>query len=219
MPEYWKTLENPGPITGIREDGGYFVERHSTIKNCRGLIELYKRGFIVENWSDISILVEQEGFRFYFSDLEHPKSHPKEQFGTSFKDFHHIKLMSPWLVKEKTGVMFHGAPTLWSHEKFDFIMPQGVLDFKKNHAVNLQILLRKKPKPYEFTIEFGQPMMHFIPISEKKMELKTHLVDYPEFEKMKLHPANSFWGWRKIDKLVKRNEEREGKCPFGFGDA
>jgi hypothetical protein len=216
VPEYWKKLDNPDPITGVDGNGGYFVRRHSTIKNCKGMIELYKRGFIIENWSDISLMIEDQGYKFYYADLESPKSHPKEQFGEGFKNFHHLKLMSPWLVKEKTGVKFHCSPTLWSHENYDFIMPPGILDFKSNHAINLQIMLRKRPTPYEITIEFGQPMAHFIPISDKKIKLKNHLVDQMEFNKLKIHPANTFWGWRKIDKLIKRNDERESKCPFGF---
>lgn len=217
LPEYWKDLPNPDPISGVDENG-YFVRRHSTVKNCKGLINLYRRGFIVENWSDISLLVEENGYKYYYADLEGPKSHPKEQFGEGFKDFFHLKLMSPWLVKEKTGAPFICVPTLWSHENFDFIMPPGVLDFKTNHAVNLQIMLRRKPQPYETVIEFGHPMVQFIPLNDYKLNLKTHLVDKLEYDRMAIHPANSFWGWRRIDKLIKRNEERKGKCPFGFGD-
>lgn len=216
LPEFWKKLDNPDPISGVDTSGEYFVRRHSTVKNCKGIIELYRRGFIIENWSDISLLVENEGYKFFYCDLESPKSHPLEQFGEGFKGFFHLKLMSPWLVKEKTGVKFHCSPTLWDHENFDFIMPTGVLDFKSNHALNLQIMLRKRENPYEMRIEFGQSMAHFIPLTDKNITLKNHLVDRLEYDKMKIHPANSFWGWRRVDKLIKRNEMRQSKCPFGF---
>ncbi len=216
LPDFWKELENPDPVSRIDPDRGYVVERKSTLKNCRGMIELYKRGFIVENWSDISLSVDANGYYFYHIDLDRPQTHPISQFGKGFSEFSHLKLISPWLIKEKTGVMFHCAPTLWSHEKYDFIIPPGVLDFKTNHAINVNIMLRRKEQPYEIVIEFGQPLYHLVPLSDQKIKLKNHLVSQPEFDKLKIHHANSFWGWRRIDKLVKRNNERKKKCPFGF---
>jgi hypothetical protein len=219
VPDFWKALPNPDPYSGFNDDGTLFVRRDSTLKNCLGFIELYKRGFIIENWSAIHLFVEQEGFRFYNADLDMPQSHPKSQLGEGFKYFHHLKLISPWLLREKTGVNFVCIPTTWSHEKYDFAMPSGVLDFKLNHAVNINIMLRIYQQPYETTIEFGHPLVHFIPLSEHHLEVKNHLVDQLEYDKLKIHPANSFMGWRRIHKLVRRNEERNnGKCPFGFGE-
>lgn len=217
VPEFWKSLANPDPKHYVDEQDGYRVIRQSTLKNCYGFIELYKRGFILENWSAIAFLVEQEGYRFYYADLDQPQSHPKEQLGSGFTDFHHAKLISPWLIKEKTGVKFHFGPAAWSHDKYDFVMPPGILDYRMNHATHVNLLLRAKPEPYNITIEFGEPLAHIIPLTDKKIKLTNHLVDQFEYDKLKIHTANSFMGWRKVVKLMDRNEQR-GKCPMGFGN-
>lgn len=217
VPEFWKSLPNPDPSYFVDDRGTFRVERHSTLKNCYGFIELYKRGFVLENWSAIAVMVEKNGYKYYYADLDNPQSHPLEQFGNGFNGFFHLKLISPWLIREKTGVKFHFGPTSWSHEKYDFVMPPGVLDFKMNHAAHVNILLRPRPDPYQFVIEFGEPLAHIIPLTDKKIELKNHLVDQLEYDRLKIHTANSFMGWRKVVKLMDRNEQR-GKCPFGFGN-
>ena len=70
----------------------------------------------------------------------------------------------------------------------------------------------------EFVINIGQPLVQLIPITEKKLNFKNHLIDKNEYDKIHISSEKwSFYGWRKVLQLRKRNKER-GTCPFGFGD-
>ena len=65
--------------------------------------------------------------------------------------------------------------------------------------------------------EAGQPLIHLFPATEKKLELRRHLVDEIEFRK--LSQPRSFFNqnYQKLKKMEERNQ-KENKCPFGFSD-
>jgi hypothetical protein len=213
VPDFWKNLPAATIETSKDEQGDLRVERTSNLKNCAGFIDLYRTGFILENWSAITVSVGEDGYRYYYADLEQPSFHPLEQLGEGFKGYRHIKLISPWLMKEDTGIKFHFGPAAWSHEKFDFVIVPGVADFKMNRVTHVNMLLRPKPEEYSFTIEFGEPLVHLVPLTEKRVTLKTHLIDKEEYIKLEKKTNNSFLGWRRIKKLMDRNEQRS-ECPF-----
>jgi hypothetical protein len=78
---------------------------------------------------------------------------------------------------------------------------------------NINIFLPKNN--YEFEISIGQPLVHLIPLSDKNLKIKNHLVTQEEHIKMVNVVGVSYYGWRKKMELIFRNEKRkENKCPF-----
>jgi hypothetical protein len=130
-----------------------------------------------------------------------------------YDGYSHIKLGSPWLFKEKTGVKFSWHQSDW--HRTDIIdrcrIVSGVVDYKYQNQTNVNLFVKKSTN-----VEFkaGEPLVHIIPISDKRVVLKTHLVDPLEFSKMEYRPAQYTNSYRTHKKSV---EEQERKCPFGFG--
>ena len=92
------------------------VEQTATIKHCEGFNNLYSRGWVIPMWSDLLIETDKEGwYRYQYSGTfdSFPGSdrgaepidyHNSTQLGNKFPDHLHLKLLSPWIIKEKTGV-------------------------------------------------------------------------------------------------------------------
>mgnify|MGYP003352843411 CR=1 FL=1 len=80
-----------------------------------------------------------------------------------------------------------------------------------------QIILRKKEEDM-FQIPMGNPLMQFIPLTEKKIKIHNHVVTEEELKTKIYNVTGTAMGWRRTISLVRRNDKREKKCPFGFGD-
>lgn len=189
------------------------IQINNNMKNCYGFLEFYKRGAVIENWSDIRFKVGPVGFKYFCADSLSPSSHKNEQRGQGFKNYHHIKLLNPWLFKCNQDMKFLFMGAVWNMENYDFVIPPGVLNFKITNVAHINILFPKKSQ--EFEIPVGQPLVHLIPLSDKKLKITNHLITESEHEKMMNTVCSSFYGWRRKFDLVLRNKEREQrKCPF-----
>lgn len=191
-----------------------FYDTDKNIRNCYGFLELYRKGFVIENWHDVSIRTGKAGYKFYCSYSVPPTEHPKSQIGNGFENYHHMKLISPWLINEKTGTKFIFMPTTWHHENFNnIIIPPGVLDFTIVNACHINILLSNIDK--EFILPMGLPLVQLVPLTDKNMKITNHLVTDEEHMKLRVYGNTSLFGWRKTLSLNKRNKKREElKCPF-----
>jgi len=214
VPNWWKKL--PRVDKPVLEENGY--QEKVNMKKCYGFIELYKRGVVIENWSDIIFNVTQENFSFYTKIGDKPTAHSKNQFVEGFNDFHHVKLISPWVFKTNENIHFLFLGTEWSIE-YPIKMLPGVLNFKENHSTNVNMLLPKYKEPYEFILPQGMPLAQVIPLNDDiNVEFRNHLVSDGELLKYYQNFLPSFKGLNQNNKMKKRNEERnKSKCPFGFG--
>ena len=136
--------------------------------------------------------------------------------GNGFPEYNHIKLNSPWIFQEKTGIKFLWMGAEWALDKYNIKVLPGVINFDIVSYTNVNIMFPKDDK--DFFVSVGQPLVQLIPLSEKKLVLKNHLINRNEYDTMIINSASqSFYGWRKVLQLRKRNKKR-GTCPFGFGD-
>lgn len=221
-PEWWLNIPN-GHVrnfdyskvhSGMSQDEiTSMVLRDNNIKNCYGFLEFYKKGAVVESWSDLAIKVGPAGYKYINSNGNAPVEHPSSQYGKGFKNFHHIKLDNPWLFKEKTGTKFLLVGATWALDNYSFVIPPGILDFTLTSIAHVNMFLPKRSE--EFILSIGQPLIHLIPLSEKKLKIKNHLVTEQEHFKIRDQVATSHFGWRKKFELMRRNKKREDlKCPF-----
>jgi hypothetical protein len=177
-PEWWKSM------TGKRtKDSGMLTIEMPTIKRCAGLIDQYKKGFILPLWSDLMIKSNEQGYFYQFADfISGAKEHEKEQYSPAFQQYHHIQLRSPWAIKEKSGINFMSLPCVWSWLDFTNYIHglQGMVNFKYQHGSHANLLIDKGPEQV-ITIEAGTPILQFIPLSENPIKINYHHLSDQEF--------------------------------------
>lgn len=189
-----------------------------TLKSCPGFSELYRRGFILESWCDMAFNVDQDVFSYYYSNGKQMVLHDPGQVYPGFKDYHIVKLCSPWHLNIKESVPFIALAAEWSLEDYNFKVLPGVVDYQIQTSTNAFIAVRKNIKE-QFIVNIGQPLIHFIPLIDKKLVIHNHIVTDAELEKIKYNETGTASGWRRTAYLTNRNakREKESKCPFGFG--
>ena len=117
IPEWFKSIPPMG-------------EQTATIKHCDGFHNLYSRGWVMPMWSDLLLETDKEGgYKYQYSGSfeSYPggnrgyqpiDQHSSEQLGNKFLDHIHLKLLSPWIIKEKSGVDFYYSENTWGIKKY-----------------------------------------------------------------------------------------------------
>ena len=218
IPDWWKELPAYSPVFGKESEEHIWSNLSKrTAKDCYAIIELYKKGIVIESWTDFTIKStgKEGGYAYNIKHGPDPGFH-SDQIGNGFPDYNHIKLSSPWIFREKTGIKFLWMGAEWALDKYNIKVLPGVINFDIVSYTNVNIMFPKDDK--DFFVSVGQPLVQLIPLSEKKLVLKNHLINRNEYDTMIINSASqSFYGWRKVLQLRKRNKKR-GTCPFGFGD-
>ena len=209
IPEWWKNMNSL-----YEETNQYGIKtKKSTIKRCDGFIENYKNGFMIPAWSDFSILATDANWSYQFSDgISSIVSHPNKQFSDIFEDYLHFKIISPWMIREKTGIKFAFTNPIWNNvdKSQILIFPQGIVEYKYQHATNINIFIKKTPIQNEFT--FGTPLAHIIPLSEKQVKIRNHLISDEEYRQLDdLHVNITFLN--KYRKII-NTKGSSTACPF-----
>jgi hypothetical protein len=160
----------------------------STLKNCDALKSLFRNGVIIPFWTDLickpeSFLKKETNLCLMGSPFV-AEPHPKIQFPGVFESSIHLKLISPWKIREKTGAQFLFSSATWNLHKFvdKFVVLPGVVSYNYMTGTNINIFINKNSA--DFTIEAGQPLVHIYPLTESKIEYKMHLIDGREYEKI-----------------------------------
>ena len=92
------------------------------------------------------------------------------------------------------------------------ILP-GVLNYKYQSSTNINTIWLRQNQPVVYTIDHNQPIAHLIPLTQRKVELKLHLVSDVEYNNLiRKNTIGVFTG--KYAALKKVTKERG--CPFHF---
>lgn len=181
IPDWWKAI----PTRKIKLYNNLPVD-FSTIKRCQGIIDQYQRGIILPLWTDILIHTAQQSFSLQCADrFSEVEEHHIEQFLPAFTDYHHIKLLSPWRVREKTGLEFISMPCIWSLLNLTnhLHILTGHLNFKYQNGTHVNMFMDKSPERI-FTLPAGTPLLQFIPLTQDDFILKHHHVTEIEFNRL-----------------------------------
>lgn len=181
FPDWWKPMPNStsvaDPVT---------IEL-STIKKCPGILDLYKSSIILPLWSDMAVEPKEDNTYWWkFADGKtRLDTHPIQQLGNAFKKYQHIKILSPWFIKEKSETKFLMTPCTWSLLDItsNINILTGVVEFKHQNATNINFFIdlnRKEP----LFLEAGTPLYHLVPLTDKSVEVKNHLITKQEFDKL-----------------------------------
>lgn len=209
-----KTYVGTDPTTGIKCNA-------PTIRKCNGIVDYYKTGFVLPMWTDFICqpkgCVAKESSIGMITQPFYYENHSREQYPGLFEDYIHVKLESPWLFREKTGIKFvWGSPT-WNLHKHrnNFTVVPAAVSYNYQCTTNVNIFVRKDSE--DFILTGGTPLVHITPVSEKEISIKHHLID--DSEKSKLGIPSEFSGIlpERYSRWVREVSKNENKCPFGFG--
>jgi hypothetical protein len=205
-PEWWKNIPKE-VMLGITPTG--------TLKKCQGLIDTYKIGAMLPLWSDLAINIQNKKFEWQFADfMTNCVQHNPKQWG-AFADpnvYGNMKIESFWKCKTKTDTNFYYTSPFWNspiNRSYETL--SGTLNFKYQHDANINIMLNTS-KDGHFVLKQGTPMIHLIPITDKQLIIKHHLIDDKEINNM----SGTFMFTNSYKMNKQRILKEESKCPFGF---
>ena len=225
FPEWFKEMAENVPVLG------------GTIKHCTAFRDYYANGIVMPLWGEVDIIVHPLGteggtFTWASSNADfdlHSQCHPREQWeGFGNKNLQNIKFMSPWAFKTRDLINFTWGQPIWSQpQTFNGLtgLP-AVVQFKSQSFTEINYMVEQKEEEQRFNLQPLTPMVMLHPMTERKVELRNHLVSADKMAKI-LHRGggmllNSSKGqehdkasrlharkrkfWDKADEL--------NKCPF-----
>jgi hypothetical protein len=190
-PDWWKKLPSAVDVE-IPEAFGA-TKKQATIKRCDGILELFKTGFVLPLWSDMTVITTRDGNLAADSSAELNviiETHPRFEYGEEFDSYIHAKFVSPWFFREKTGASFYMTSAFWHQTQNwkNIIQTPGVLNFRDNIATNINTFLPKRD--FKIYLKAGTPLVHFIPLFDYDYEIRPQLLN--DSEMYKLHQRYSY---------------------------
>lgn len=215
FPKWWKAL----PVLDTTKD----MDKHTltvptNMRNCTGFIDLYRNSVVVPLWSDLAVEIgsnEASGFRYQFSDgASFGEYHPSTQF-KGFVDpdtVQHFKPVAPWHIECDEDINWVAVPPTYNIGVNDYVILPGVVNFQYMHAVNPQLLFHRPPQGSKIvTLAHGTPLYMYIPMSNRPVEVRTHLVSEQDYELLQDAVISFTRAGMQRRKLFKK---QEGQCPF-----
>jgi hypothetical protein len=204
-PDWWKKLPK-----NYYEVGNFFPE--ATMKTCVGMYDMYAKSVAMPLWSELCINVTNGAYGWQFADrMSTAEVHPHYQYGEFLDNtYGHLKVLSPWFCETKGNIDWIMTKPVYNNLGFrDYTLAQGLLNFSKRNATNLQFIVDLSYDKV-FTIPFGAPIL-LTPLSDKQVVIHRHLVSAEKIHSIqqKSLPStfvNSF-----------KVHERVAKCPFKDG--
>jgi hypothetical protein len=122
-------------------------------------------------------------------------------FGDSFSD-------PTW--NSNSDVKFLMTDLSWSRNSLkDYTVLNGVIDFRYQATSNINLMIPMPETTYkEFLIPVGTPLVHLVPLTEEKIEFKSHLISKEEFERKNTRVLSFINNFKKNKQFTK-----ESKCP------
>jgi hypothetical protein len=192
IPPFWKNLPTVVKHSGISR---------GTMRTCPGVSSLFRTGFILQNWSDCWISTENDKLTWFPENAG--EQHNPKQWGEYLKNYHHLKLVSPWRIQEKSGVNFLYTNCFWHDDNFKPFIVNGMVEYKYQSTTSVNMLIPKTMFPKDLTIPAGQELAHIIPMSEKDIEIKMHTISRTEYENLGSYTFSFNGQYFKRKKLLK----------------
>jgi hypothetical protein len=232
---YPETIKKMAPQYSITDKQTNVNIQAPTVKKCTGINGLYTKGAIMPLWMDyvaqpIPHTLGESALGVTDPQWSHRvQQHDNKQYSPLFDGYHHVKFGSVWNLVEESGIKFIWMPALYNLEEHQLndkiIVPPGLTYYDEQPQTNINLFIKRDAE--NFILRAGTPLIHIVPLTEKEVEWKCHLVDHEEWvSKNKIPPDLSmhYEGVRNLrytkDKAISDKmdaEEKKGKCPFGFG--
>jgi hypothetical protein len=205
IPEWFKTC----PKSGF--NWSKFIPDR-TVRGCPGIINYINSGFVTPLWSDVNIKTNPEQIEWY-SAKEDPNVFRYHETLIQSPGFYNnqfiLNTMSPWRIqKRKQDIKIISVFAQYHHSKsLPYSLMQGTVNTKMTTALNFFIAFPKTSATYE--LKAGDIFIQYIPLSDKQLVIKNHLVSKQEFINLsKEHNTISFYmsGLKRLN-IIKSKEQ------------
>lgn len=181
-----------------------------TIKGCPGMTDFFKNSITIPNWIEHRFSVQPDG-NMHFMGLREDmpyESHPKHiQMGSAMPNYAHLKLSSPWQIKEKTGIKWVWVQASWNQEDpCQYSIPPGIVNYNEQHTSNVNILIPTNNSPKEIVINAGEPLVQLIPMSDLPVAIHIHKIDHREWTRMRTYTHSTIHSFLKSRKILKSKD-------------
>ncbi len=219
MPKWMDEVPKSTQSYGYDNSGRITNTSRRSIRTCKGFIDLYRKGFVLESWADFIVDVRHNGYSYHYTNGPAPAVFQSDvNILPGFEKHFIMKMGSPWMIQTKDDIPFVTFGTEWSLEHIDAKIIPGSINFSETGTTNV-FMVFKKPEPgneYQLKIPIGEALQQFVPLTERKIKIHNHLVTDQELNKMVMSAKTSVYGWRRISSLLKRNENRQKKYSLDF---
>jgi hypothetical protein len=211
VPDWWMSLPHKNKDFSNTRKVSMIRERHPDIVNMRDsyeFTELYKRGIVIRSWCDLFIECHTNGkIGYVYSNGLSPTINVKSHYGTGFKNYHNIKLSSPWFLREKTGLPFLMTGCGWNLDDLPISILNGVTNFNVSCNTDIDTIIPiPKIETSKINIEFGRPLLQIIPLdSDTDFEFKCHYTTKEECLKLQSLSRSFFGGSLSAFKFLNRS--------------
>jgi len=208
IPEWWKNIETKKYDNNEIRPAAILP----TLKRCPGMINTYKESLIMPLWTEIDIVMHNNStWTGACSDRKTEIStHPSYQYGDYLPHdrYTHLKITSPWYACEKKGINFVVAPCSWDNQLLlsTYFIPTGIRSWKHTCSTNIHGFIRNHE--HSLNLHAGMPIVHFYPMSEKKIDIKCHY-DPDKFKQLgentpdRISFSSSYYKKMRLDKRRK----------------
>ena len=176
------------------------------MRRCAGFVEMYKQSYVLPMWNDLAIDVDQNKNMYWqFADntskVEFHDASQRGNFAPNDK-YLQAKIISPWCAKTKQDVHWLMHSVIYDDINTDnYLVCPGLLNFKYQADTNIQIVIPNEV-PRKFVIPHNKPLVHLVPLTEKKVEVVTHLVDQKELERLHMQRVSFVGSYYALKKLM-----------------
>ena len=208
-----------------------------TIKHCPAVADYYTKGIVIPLWGEVEITVNPKGsaagdFTWAASNEDfdlNVGSHDKVQWGGfGSADLRNIKFMCPWHLKTREEVNFLWSQPTWSQpDTFRGLagLP-GVVGFKTNGGTHINYVVELQDVQQRFTLAPLTPMAILHPLTDRKIELRHHLISGDAYRRLSRRAGGMLLGAEDADtvKAARKTHARKAafwkkadelnKCPF-----
>jgi hypothetical protein len=75
------------------------------------------------------------------------------------------------------------SPVWHLKNPLEWTVVPGMLEFKYQHATNINLLFKLRPEKYMVRIKAGQPIAHLVPMFDQSWEFETKAMDISDWKK------------------------------------
>lgn len=214
-----KLIDILPPTIGMKNTPAWWTNKNNYkphITSCSGIIELYKRSITIPLWVDFEIELNNKNISNIFVPGVHPDNmyeyvvaHHSEQYNNAYDDYHHIKLINPWLIETAEMVPFLLIDAVWNRNTFeDYTIPSGMLEFKYQHSCHINIFVKKSKEYKKIKFEGGSKFVQLIPLYEKELEIEYKKIDQEKFLDLMPLVITEHHNYYKIKNISEKNNEK-----------
>lgn len=211
FPSWWRAL--PTPPDKFSFDAGV----RNNMKHCTGLVDLYRKAVVVPLWSELTVRVDSahtNQVQYHFSDqVSQAFAHDVDEY-KGFVDpagFQHLKLHVPWHLETKEDINWVAVPPVYNQNLKEYQTMPGILNFKHQYSVNTQLMF---PRPAtgvaDTTIPFNTPLLLLLPMSERRIEIRNHMLTVEEFRRIEPYRITN----RRAGMIMRKVLRDAPQCPY-----